>query len=152
MGNHIENFLYKVFTDWNIENKLFLVTTDNAVSMIKAIRQLETTHFRCVAYTIYKKDTVLNLTTKSNKILEPISSDTVTHWNSTYLLLQRLIDLHKAISVLAKNLVKDPDRIIRIDENNLKEKIITNEDWQGLIELYDLFYPFACASVYIDEN
>ena len=42
----------KEFQKWNITEKLFGGATDNDTAMVKAIRQLETNHIRCVAHTM----------------------------------------------------------------------------------------------------
>lgn len=65
------------------------------------------------------------------------------------ILLKRLVDLREAIVALANNLIKDPERVVRNDGNSLKEKIISDNDWQGLDELCKLLNPFARASVYM---
>ncbi|RHZ60424.1 hypothetical protein Glove_353g1 [Diversispora epigaea] len=85
-------------------------------------------------------------------ILEPVSSNTVTHWNSTYFILKRLLELRNAIEKLSKSLIRDPDRGIRADGNILKEKILSNYNWQGLEELSNLLHPFAQASIYMSGS
>jgi len=52
-GDRIEDCLRKVLTNWNILDKLVAVTTDNATSMVKAVRQLKTTHLGCAAHSIH---------------------------------------------------------------------------------------------------
>ncbi|CAG8692528.1 13982_t:CDS:2, partial [Cetraspora pellucida] len=112
-GDHIEDFLCTILTKWNIIDKLMIVTTDNAASMIKAIRQLGVSHLGCAAHSIHlaitdglkkvqteiikKKNISSNSTDQSITLLDPISSDTSTQWNSTFLLLQRILDLRETI-------------------------------------------------------
>ncbi|CAG8509803.1 604_t:CDS:2 [Ambispora leptoticha] len=80
-----------------------------------------------------------NLNINYNEALATISSDQAS-------------SLLEPISTLADNLVKDPDRVVCKDGYELKAKIISDEDWEGLEELCDLLNPFARASVYISEN
>lgn len=186
-GDRIEDFLRKILTEWNISDKLTAVATDNASSMIKAIRQLGTTHLCCTAHSIHlaisdglsKSKNLIDLAKALNNflvnrdkyrvrfrniqaklannqegvnILEPVSSDTVTRWNSTYFILKRLLELRDAIEELSKSLIRDPDRGIRSDGNILKEKILSKYDWQGLEELSNLLHPFAQASIYMSGS
>ncbi|CAG8768292.1 17025_t:CDS:1, partial [Cetraspora pellucida] len=53
IGDQIEDFLRKILAEWNLFDKVKAVITDNASSMIKAIRQLGATHLGCTAHTIH---------------------------------------------------------------------------------------------------
>ncbi|CAG8735945.1 11739_t:CDS:1, partial [Racocetra persica] len=62
--DYIKDFLHKILANWNIIDKLNVATTDNAASIVKAIKQLGVTHLECAAHSIYlaitdrlKKDT-----------------------------------------------------------------------------------------------
>ncbi|CAG8563125.1 6499_t:CDS:2 [Ambispora leptoticha] len=86
------------------------------------------------------------------RILEPISSDTATRWNSTYLVLQRLLELRESTLELAKSLENDPDRTIRADDFSLNEKMLSDEEWTGLVELCQLLRPFARVLTFIEGD
>ncbi|CAG8610052.1 3595_t:CDS:2, partial [Diversispora eburnea] len=76
---------------WNISDKLSVAATDNASSIIKAIR-------------VQVKNIQAKLANNQEEanILEPVSSDISTHWNSTYFILKRLLELRNAIEKLLK--------------------------------------------------
>ncbi|CAG8517499.1 8447_t:CDS:2 [Cetraspora pellucida] len=96
-------------------------------------------------------DNATKLTTNMS-VLDPISSDTITRWNFTYFVLQRLLELQKPILELATNLTNNPDRTIHADGNNLNEKILTDEEWTGLEEICQILRPFAQALTFIGSD
>ncbi|CAG8699491.1 5845_t:CDS:2, partial [Cetraspora pellucida] len=174
-GDRIEDFLREALSKWNIFDKVQAVTTDNAALIIKAIRQLGTTHLGCTAHTIHlavtdglkKCETLIRLAKSLNNFLvnrdkyqslfrkiqcEPISSDTATRWNSTYLVLQQLLELRESVLKFAKNLINDPDRTVRADGNSLNDKMLSDEEWTGLKELYQILQPFARALTFVGGN
>ncbi|CAG8675085.1 4600_t:CDS:2, partial [Ambispora gerdemannii] len=51
-SEHIEDCLRKELVKWNLSNKYLAGITDNASSIVKAIRDLEILHIRCTAHTI----------------------------------------------------------------------------------------------------
>ncbi|CAG8613492.1 57_t:CDS:2, partial [Cetraspora pellucida] len=84
--------------------------------------------FRKIQHEIIEKknnDNATKLTTNMS-VLDPISSDTITRWNSTYFVLQRLLELQKPILELATNLTNNPDRTIRADVLDQIEYTLTN--------------------------
>ncbi|CAG8650172.1 3614_t:CDS:1, partial [Ambispora gerdemannii] len=51
-SEHIEDCLCKELVKWNLSNKCLAGVTDNASSMVKAMRDLEILHIWCTAHTI----------------------------------------------------------------------------------------------------
>lgn len=109
--------LHKIFTEWNLDDKIMLAISDNAANIQKAIKDiLKWKNFSCYAHTmnLIVQDglkhvqpilaKVRNLvahfkrsTTATNKLLEvqkqsgkdakKLLQDVVTRWNSTYYML-----------------------------------------------------------------
>ncbi|CAG8750623.1 9834_t:CDS:2 [Cetraspora pellucida] len=126
-GDQIEDFLRKVLAKWEIFDKLSVVITNNVSSIVKAIRQLGSTHLGCMAHTIHLA------VTDGLKECENL----IGHAKLLNNFLQ-LLELRDSISELATNLVNDPDRTIRADGNTLTERMLSNEEWKGLEELYQM--------------
>ncbi|CAG8797530.1 19404_t:CDS:2 [Cetraspora pellucida] len=93
---------------------------------LNSIRQLGTPHLGCIAHTIHlvvtdklkQCETLIGHTKSLNNFL-----------NSTYLVLQRLLEFRKLILELATNLTNNSNHTIHADDNNLNEKILTDEEW-----------------------
>jgi hypothetical protein len=187
-AEHIEDCLHREFAKWNITDKCIAGITDNASSMVKAMRDFQITHIRCTAHTIQlsiidglkdKGADLINQAKALNKfiankdkyreklriiqfqlakqkdpllleslisIVDPISSDVSTRWNSTYILLNRLLDLYDAVKKLHENMAKDKDRIIRNDAKTLETLLLNENDLLGIKELVNLLEPFAYAT------
>ncbi|CAG8811984.1 16335_t:CDS:2, partial [Gigaspora rosea] len=75
-------------------------------------------------------------------IVEPIR-DVKTRWNSTFLVLKRLLQLRDAVEQLARSLRRHPDFQQRKDGQTLSEKLLTNTEWMELEKLTLLLGPFA---------
>ncbi|CAG8636067.1 14784_t:CDS:2, partial [Dentiscutata heterogama] len=82
-------------------------------------------------------------------LVNPLSSDTQTRWNSTYNLLNNLLLLRYAIMRLASDLKQSVNRQERQDGTKLSELLLSAEEWNSLDELSKLLHPFAQATGYI---
>ncbi|CAG8660249.1 18001_t:CDS:1, partial [Cetraspora pellucida] len=80
---------------------------------------------------------------KDASVLDPISNDVATRWNSTYLLLSQLLVLYEAIKRLQKDLAKDKERDVRNNAKALEKLLLDDDDLLGIQELVELLGPFA---------
>ncbi|CAG8760618.1 23328_t:CDS:1, partial [Gigaspora rosea] len=80
---------------------------------------------------------------KNISVLDPISNNTVTRWNSTHSLLERLLFLYEAIKKLQNDLAKDKERTIRNNAKTLENLLFNEKDLLGIQELVGLLGPFA---------
>ncbi|CAG8817786.1 7056_t:CDS:1, partial [Cetraspora pellucida] len=106
--------------------------------------------FRLVQIEIKKQD---NPAIREQEIivLDAIS-DVSTCWNSTFFLLNRLLDLYPAILALQQDLSHDQDRLIRKDAKTLESLILNDTDLLGIKELVNLLKPFAHATKFMSGN
>ncbi|CAG8480111.1 1121_t:CDS:2, partial [Dentiscutata heterogama] len=89
----------------------------------------------------WEKNLLLN--NKNIFALDPIFNDTMTRWNSIYLLLEHLLYLYKAIKRLQKDFAKDKERTIKQNSKALEELLLEEEDLLRIQELVKLLSPFA---------
>lgn len=83
-SQNITNSLSETFTEWNIENKVVCIVTDNASNMIKACELLKKRHLPCFAHSLnlavqenLKLECVANLILKCKGIVAFFKSSTV---------------------------------------------------------------------------
>ncbi|CAG8789793.1 2676_t:CDS:2, partial [Cetraspora pellucida] len=81
--------------------------------------------------------TTIPMPTGHQTIEQPISSDTVTRWNFTYLVLQQLLELQELILELAKSLANNPNHTTHADDNSLNEKMLSDEEWIDRNDMYE---------------
>ncbi|CAG8835427.1 16621_t:CDS:1, partial [Racocetra persica] len=72
------------------------------------------------------KNSLIN--NKDILILDPISNNTATRWNSTYLLLSQLFILYEAIKKLQEDLAKDKKKDVRNNAKILEKLLLNNND------------------------
>ncbi|CAG8650179.1 3615_t:CDS:1 [Ambispora gerdemannii] len=92
------------------------------------------------------------LENKDVSVLDPISNDITTRWNSTYLLLSRLLDLYETTKLLQQNLAKDKEREVRNDAKKMEKLLLNHEDLLGIQELVELLDPFAHVTIIMDGD
>ena len=99
--------------------------------------------FRDIQRSLYQR----NINNSSTcQILDAIGSDTKTRWNSTFILLERLLILRNAINELQIQLSRDSDRKVRNDGETLSNLLLSENEWLGIVELVRLLEPFAKAT------
>lgn len=134
--------LNSIFNEWNIDNKIMTVVSDNGANIKKAIGDnLQKFHHPCVAHTlnlsvteaisknerlsaILKKcralvghfkhsvvasDKLKLVQEQMNMPLLKIKQDVSTRWNSCYIMLERLLAIKDALSVVVSNIPKCPE-------------------------------------------
>ncbi|CAG8526036.1 13439_t:CDS:2 [Cetraspora pellucida] len=125
--DHIEDFLCKVLAKWNMFDKVSLVVTNNASSMIKAIRQLGTTQLGCIAHTIHL--VVMDSLKKYKALIRHarlLNNSLVNR--DKYQLLFRKIQLELIEKKLTINLKNNSDHTVYADDNSLAEKILPTDE------------------------
>ncbi|KAK7910500.1 hypothetical protein WMY93_015184 [Mugilogobius chulae] len=121
--------------EWGITNKVTCMVTDGAPNMIACVRELKLRHHLCIAHTlnlIVKKNPVLSgIRAKARKLVGYFRSSTTakkkltqvqlylgmekmklmqeveTRWNSTNLMLQRLVELREPVGAALAGLQHD---------------------------------------------
>lgn len=165
--------LKRVLTEWGLEKAVFLAISDNAANIQKAIKEeLGWKHFGCYAHTInlivkdglkivdpiiIKLRTLIGHFKRSNtamvkleniqkqagnKPLKPLQ-DVVTRWNSTFYMIERVLELEEALRTTIALL------------NSSSLPVISVEEWQLLITIKNILQPMEevtkiiCGQTYV---
>jgi len=75
-----------------------------------------------------------------------VITDVATRWNSTYMALERLVELERPIKWLANDLENSNNNDNRRDGTNIRDKLLTNEEFSIARELVNLLSPFDKAT------
>ncbi|CAG8711929.1 15714_t:CDS:1 [Dentiscutata erythropus] len=97
-----------------------------------------------------EKNPLLN--NKNISVLDSISNDIVTRWNSTHSLLEYLLYLYKAIKRLQKDIAKDKERTIRQNTKALEELLLEEDDLLGIQKLVKLLSSFTDITTIMGSN
>ncbi|CAG8486082.1 15432_t:CDS:2 [Cetraspora pellucida] len=144
-GDNIEDCLRKEFQKWDITQKLFGGTTDNDSAMVKALRQLNINHVRCVAHTMQLaiKDGLKNVKDLID-MMKKLNSFIVNRDKYRDLLKLTFRKVNKtenevlnpvASDTDTQKLLQDSNRATRIDGETLKKLIPSLDNWIALDEL-----------------
>ena len=79
-------------------------------------------------------------------------NDIATRWNSSYLAWSRLIYLKEWIKILFNTLSIDPDPNSKKDAKRLKEIMISDDEWDLLIDLKEILSLFAEATTELEGS
>ncbi|CAG8462345.1 8833_t:CDS:2 [Scutellospora calospora] len=126
--------------------KIIAGITDNATSMVKALTNLGIIHIRCIAYTLQLSVMDSLKSEEVTKLIKPVATASATHWNSTFVLLERLLLLYKLVQLFTKKITQDVDQEIRNDGKRLNTLLLNESELLGLKELVILLEPFAHAT------
>ncbi|PKY34903.1 hypothetical protein RhiirB3_455071, partial [Rhizophagus irregularis] len=88
---------------------------------------------------------------KTDKYLHTIQ-DCETRWNSLYLAWKRLLALQNAINILNIRLEQETDKNSIKDSKQLKEILITTEEWDLLESLVNVLEQLAEATDYLGSS
>lgn len=151
--------LKRIVIEWGLEEKIFLAISDNAANIQKAIRDdLKWKHFGCYAHTINlivrdglkivepiisKLRTLVGHFKRSSTAMAKLQEiqkqlgksplkllqDVVTRWNSTYYMVERIIEL------------EEPLRTTMALLNSTNLPIISVEEWQLLSDIKNVLQP-----------
>ncbi|CAH2083585.1 unnamed protein product [Euphydryas editha] len=157
---NIQDFLKKSVDEWNLQEKINFVVSDNASNVQQALTDLGWKHFDCyghtlnvivqdalstVQMTIDKVKEIVRFFKKSSNAMEKLlefqkteneaavplklKQDMPTHWNSTFHMIVRFIELQSAIKSTATVIGKDLP-------------FISKEEWILLQQLKVVLKPF----------
>ncbi|XP_072400709.1 zinc finger BED domain-containing protein 4-like [Diabrotica undecimpunctata] len=167
-GSHtsvnLANELRRVITEWDLHNKIFIVITDNAANVKKAIlEELQLKHLGCLAHTINliaqdglkvieslieKVKLVVSLFKRSNLAKEKLDwyqkqngkdpkkliQAVPTRWNSVYYMLERIVNLKEEVRASIAVL------------GNENVPCITNTDFEEINQLIKILGPLESAT------
>ncbi|CAG8572709.1 1120_t:CDS:2, partial [Acaulospora morrowiae] len=155
-GDNIEDCLQQEFNKWNITNKLLSGTTDNDSAMVKAMRQLQVIHIRCIAHTMQLA--IKDELKQSKELIEKaknLNSFIANRDKYRDLLKQTYqeinfqsneLSVYNPITTDTDTRWNNSNRAIRNDGELLEQKLLTNSDWQALEELIIILRPFVDAT------
>jgi zinc finger BED domain-containing protein 1 (E3 SUMO-protein ligase ZBED1) len=158
------------------KSKIICASTDNSADMIKAMRLTNIDRIPCTSHSIALVvkaglNTIPNFVAKvkklishfsglpkqrqlleevqiaNNKPVRTVISPTETRWNSFYLALERLVDIHSSICILAAKLDgNDSEEESREVSRNLNEKKLTDNEISFAKDLIEILKPFEEAT------
>ncbi|CAH1107911.1 unnamed protein product [Psylliodes chrysocephalus] len=155
--------LNKIVVTWGLENRILLAVTDNAANITKAIKDLKWRHFGCYARTInliaedaiiiveplikkvrtlvahFKRSTsaatkLVDIQKQYSKTPKKLLQDVRTRWNSTFYMVERILELEEVIRTV----------LALLDKENLP--IIFVEEWQLLKDAKKVLEPLECIT------
>ncbi|CAG8797413.1 16035_t:CDS:2, partial [Cetraspora pellucida] len=128
------NELYNIICEWNLDNKVCIIITNNGANVVKRIRLLDEVHLlqvsrqSCVAH-------ILQLSVKEglkqdNETISPLEVliDCKTRWSSSYLAWKRILELHLAMWTLAASLQNKSDAALKKEGEKLDQLCLTSEE------------------------
>lgn len=121
-SNNLASELKRIAEEWNIQDKVVAIASDNAANIVAAIKQTEWKHIPCFAHTLnlivqdslkeisdikckiksivefFKRSVKASesLKRKQEKLSVPVLSlkqDVTTRWNSTFLMFKRILEV-----------------------------------------------------------
>lgn len=158
-SSNLASELNRIITLWGLENKVLLAVSDNAANIKKAIKEeLQWRHFGCYAHTlnlivkdalkavepiITKVRTLVahfkrssSATQKLKEVQKQLGKDplkllqdVVTRWNSTFYMIQRILQMEDVIRTTMALL------------NSTNLPIISVEEWQLLTDIQKVLQP-----------
>ncbi|CAG8841213.1 18793_t:CDS:2, partial [Gigaspora margarita] len=75
-----------------------------------------------------------------------VITDVATRWNSTYMALERLTELERPIKWLTNDLENSDNNDYRRDGANIRDKLLSNEEFKVVQALVELLCPFDKAT------
>jgi hypothetical protein len=91
-------------------------------------------------------------TGKNKSELIDVIQDVETRWNSTYMALKRLTKLERPIKWLVNDLENSTNSEYRRDGSKIRDKMLSNEEFEIIRVLVDLLYPFDKATEIISGS
>lgn len=150
----LANELRRVITEWNLQNKILLVVSDNAANIKKAIKdELKWRHLPCMAHTVniivqkaleevsplvektksivsyFKRSTTakvkLDLYQKqNNKEPKMLVQSVATRWNSVYYMFERMLELKEEVRASLAALGKEDIAMLSNQEFDIINQVV----------------------------
>ncbi|XP_074037291.1 E3 SUMO-protein ligase ZBED1-like [Leptinotarsa decemlineata] len=157
-GENLGAELKKIISEWELDNKILMVVSDNASNIKKAIiDSLKLKHFGCYAHTVnlividalrhiypvsdklktivafFKRSTTATAKFQEQQVRlngksKKLIQDVATRWNSTFYMFERFSELEEPIRTTMALLDKDLP-------------IICQEEWEFLKEIVEILRP-----------
>lgn len=166
--NNLANYLKNVAVEWKINYKIVAIVTDNAANITAAVNELKFRHIGCFAHSINlvvqhslgkisgplkKVKSIVEFFKRSSFALTKLQTiqkqlglpqlklkqDVITRWNSTYEMLNRIINIKEAvISTLA------------ILQNNIE--ILDSVEWEIIENAVSVLQIFQEVTVEVSSE
>ncbi|CAJ0629767.1 15011_t:CDS:2 [Entrophospora sp. SA101] len=135
----ISQKLIDIFSEFDINDKIISITTENGRNMVSAFKFLPNiARYGCSAHTI---QLVIDYP-KQQQLLSAIG-DVPTCWNSSYLAWERIYNLKDAIYTALNTILRNKkDSQSKKDYNRLKKIMLQEEEWDFMLEMIGVLGPF----------
>ncbi|CAG8803503.1 30781_t:CDS:2, partial [Racocetra persica] len=122
--DHISEILDTIMDEWEIQDKTFIITTNNGQNVKRANIKKVSEYLYAIA-------------------------DCPTRWNSSYLTWNRLLKLKNYINFLVTLLSTKSDSDTKKDLKYLKKILLYDDKWNTINDLVEILQPFAKAINYL---
>ncbi|KAL4112812.1 hypothetical protein QTP88_016538 [Uroleucon formosanum] len=139
-GQNIAATLTNIFNDWNIANKIITVVSDNGSNIKNAINEhLLKHHHPCVAHTLNLIGHFKHSSNATEKLkdfqlqmnLPPlkVKQDVPTRWNSSFIMMERLVNIKAPLSATMSTLPRAPN-------------YLNASEWEIILDCTHILKPF----------
>ncbi|CAJ0745166.1 8484_t:CDS:2 [Entrophospora sp. SA101] len=141
----ISQKLIDIFSEFDINDKIISITTENGRNMVSAFKFLPNiARYGCSAHTI---QLVIGKSLIPCQVFLARSKsaigDVPTRWNSSYLAWERIYNLKDAIYTALNTILRNKkDSQSKKDYNRLKKIMLQEEEWDFMLEMIGVLGPF----------
>ena len=154
-GDNISLFIENVIIEWNLQNKIIAIISDNAANMIKGKESPNIFNIRCAIHTLHLAilkaidNNCNNIIEKSHKIINFIKRSTKTQQKLKYIMIDQLQKDYytlklsnqtrwNSIYFMIERLIQTKLGLIILFETEHEELKFKNEEWDELNDLYNI--------------
>ncbi|XP_008188682.1 zinc finger BED domain-containing protein 1-like [Acyrthosiphon pisum] len=143
-GENIAAVLSEIFNEWEINNKIVTIVSDNGTNIKNAINTPSKVQ-RSLRY--FKHSTFANEKLKNYEIQMglpqlKVKQDVPTRWNSSLIMMERLLEIRAPLSAALTSLPRAPNGLTAIEWELIEDCIPLLKPFESMItELSGQTYP-----------